>query len=105
MGTDPCGFPRNGIVSDPDSHGSIFGCCLKSVNHEHAASRSNGANRALRAMPRSGARIPHPAARVPRSSLTTNLLCPMLPEDVHRVLDAIGIGGDPHAEVTTAESR
>src|SRR6476660_1922911 len=33
-GTENCGLPRGGIVSFGDSHGSIFGCCLQSVNHE-----------------------------------------------------------------------
>ncbi len=41
-GTEYCGLPRNGVVSFGVSHGSIFGCCLKSVNHEQAVSSRTG---------------------------------------------------------------
>src|SRR5262245_42752148 len=39
-GTEPCGFARGGVLSLGVSHGSYFGCCLKSVNHEHPASET-----------------------------------------------------------------
>src|SRR4051794_33206435 len=81
IGTDICGLPRNGVVSFGVSHGSIFGCCLKSVNQEHAPSASSGS--------RASSRL----------ALTTHLRGTMLLQDVHRGFGLIGRGFDPHAEV------
>src|SRR6478735_8537665 len=69
IGTEFCGLPRNGVVSFTVSHGSIFGCCLKSVNHEQPVSRTGVTSLSTRV-----ARFPLPAPRFPRLSLTSNLL-------------------------------
>src|ERR1051325_4102231 len=45
IGTEPCGLPRIAIVSDVVSHGSILGCCLKSVNQEHPLTADTKADR------------------------------------------------------------
>src|SRR6478672_6719137 len=50
--TENCGLPRIGIVSLGDSHGSILGCCLKSVNQEQAPSTVTTESRASRCPPR-----------------------------------------------------
>ena len=92
IGTEFCGLPRNGIVSAGVSHGSILGCCLKSVNHEQAVEQKD----------RRRSAVAH--ARV-RLALTTNLLRSVLLQDVHRCVCSIGIGDDPHAEVAAAEAR
>src|SRR3982751_4410437 len=46
--TEFCGLPRKGIVSLDDSHGSILGCSLKSVNQEQAPTAVAAARAAYR---------------------------------------------------------
>src|SRR5688572_33194387 len=42
VGTDICGFPRDGVVlSFTCSHVQSDGCVLKSVNHSHPVSRKS----------------------------------------------------------------
>src|SRR5262245_25539604 len=85
VGTDICGLARGAIVSAGDSHGSIFGCCLKSVNQEQAPNSKTGSTRASLA-------------------LTSHLLGTVLSQNVHRRVGAVRIGGDPDAEVAAAEA-
>src|SRR6185369_3168983 len=79
-GTDICGLPRGGMLSAADSHGSIFGCCLKSVNHEHPASTGTTASITTRRAVR-----PTSDLRPSVLSLTANLLRPVLAHHVHRL--------------------
>src|SRR3954468_19971616 len=95
IGTDICGLPRNGVVSFGVSHGSILGCCLKSVNHEQPVSASDKRNIA---------HLPSPIAHLVLA-FTANLLSSMLLEQVHRLIHAIGIGHDPDTKVPAAEAR
>src|SRR4029079_15094921 len=107
VGTDACGLARGAIVSAGDSQGSIFGCCLKSVNQEQALSsrrRTPGPKPATRVRTRMS-RVPGLGSRVPKSTLTSHLLGPVLLENVHRRVGAVRIGDDPNAEVSTAEAR
>src|SRR6185437_1540696 len=97
VGTEPCGLPRKAIVSDEVSHGSILGCCLKSVNQLHAQIESSGATRAAR-------QIVRPMGRRMALSLTPHLRRTMLLEHAHRLIGAIGVGHDPDAELAAAES-
>jgi len=90
VGTDACGFARGGIVSAGDSHGSIFGCCLKSVNQLQALNSRTGSAREMRDT---------------RLALTSHLLGPVLLQNVHRRVGAVRIGHHPDAEVPTAEAR
>src|SRR5687768_1946760 len=76
IGTDPCGFPRGGMLSRRAvsvivaiSHGSIFGCRVKLVNQSQAP-RATGTR----------ARAPR---RAIRSAFTAHLHRPMLAE--HRL--------------------
>src|SRR3569623_1758647 len=71
VGTENCGLPRNAIVSDVDSHGSIFGCSLKSVNHEHAPSAKSG------------------SIAINRLALTANLLGSVLLEKLRGRVDTV----------------
>ena len=81
------------------SHGSIFGCCLKSVNHEHAGER-----RATRAT--SIAPTPRPRARDASSAHVAPPRAPCFLRIAHRaVATASGLGRDPDAEVAAAEAR
>src|SRR3569833_4550469 len=86
IGTDIWGLPRNGIVSAGVSQGSIFGCCLKSVNQEHAPSASSGSS-AMR-----------------RLALTTHLLGSVLPKNVHGGVGLVGRSLHPHAEVAARKA-
>src|SRR6185312_7161458 len=98
VGTDACGLPRKAMVSDAVSHGSIFGCCLKSVNQLHAQIESSGATRAVR-------QIVRPVGRRITLSLTPHLRRTMLLEHSHRLVGAIRIGHHPDAELSAAEPR
>src|SRR4051812_34339303 len=91
VGTDICGLPRNGVVSFGVSHGSILGCCLKSVNQLHAASSSTGMRTARRLSD------PSRTLRVRSGILpfTANLLGSVLLEDVLHGFGARRIGLDP----------
>src|SRR3954470_2740395 len=92
-GTEPCGFPRGAVFVSGVSHGSIFGCSLKSVNHEQPVRTSTSIVPIAR------------CARDDMSALTTHLLRTMLLEKLHGFVSALGGGLDPDAEVTAAESR
>src|SRR5512143_1799420 len=95
IGTEPWGLPRNAIVSAAVSHGSILGCCLKSVNHEQLARNVVASTTRPRA--------PRAARRA--LTLTSHLLGTVLLEHGHGVVGAIGIGHHPDAEVRAAEAR
>src|SRR3954471_5731514 len=100
IGTDICGLPRNGVESFGVSHGSIFGCCLKSVNHEHAPSARSGRSATTRRS------IDAPLLRPGWwLALTTNLLGTVLLQHVHHLVDLVGGGFHPHAEVAAREAR
>src|SRR5690349_21830860 len=81
VGTDDCGFARNGIVS-ADSQGSILGCCLKSVNQlqaprsitgnvRHATRDTRHATRELNILSRVADRVSRVASS---STFTADLL-------------------------------
>src|SRR5205085_3885708 len=86
------------------SHGSILGCCLKSVNQEQPAVVSTIAVRTEVQIPRRCA---------PRDDIRTSrclTLTPHLPRTVpaqhlHALIAAVGRGVDPHAEIASAEAR
>src|SRR5215218_10166356 len=92
MGTENWGLPRIGIESFGDSHGSTFGCSLKSVNQEHAVSAIVSAS------------APPRRSRIARSALIANLHRPVLAQHVGCLAGPIGARGHPDAEVTVAES-
>src|SRR5215216_4466106 len=79
VGTDPCGLARGGTVSDGESHGSNFGCVLKSVNQEQPVI-ATVATTAIRPRPTPDTRRPT------KSALTSYLPRPVLHHDrLHRI--------------------
>src|SRR5689334_24045112 len=98
MGTELCGLPRGGTVSAMLSHGSILGCCLKSVNQEQPVIRQ-----------RTDVQI-HSFTRddisAPRSlALTAHLPRTVATQQFHRLVGAIGGRPYPNAVVAGAEAR
>src|SRR5438045_3064523 len=110
------------MLSATLSQGSILGCCLKSVNHEHpTAERRTPASTevqiprfarddirasrsALRA-PRSALNAQRSALNAPRLPLTPHLPCPMAAKQIHCLVGAVGGGLDPHPVIAGAEAR
>src|SRR3954470_12280973 len=89
-GTEPCGFPRGDVSVSGVSHGSIFGCSLKSVNQEQPVRLTTSRVQ----IPRF-ARDDKPArddrrARDNRLALTTHLLGTVLLEELHGFVGALG---------------
>src|SRR5829696_10236791 len=80
-----------GIESFGASHGSYFGCTLKSVNQEHAVSATVSAS------------APARRARDLRSALTPHLHRAVAAQHVGRLAGAVGARRDPHAVVAMAE--
>src|SRR5204863_9190379 len=102
------------MLSATLSQGSILGCCLKSVNHEHpTADRRTPpstevqiprfARDDIRAS-RSALRAPRSALNAPRLPLTPHLPCPMAAQQIHCFVGAVGGGLDPHPVVAGAEA-
>src|SRR5437867_370433 len=115
-GTELCGLPRGGTVSAMLSQGSIFGCCLKSVNQEQppiarmrTARRVVGdwwlvagrkATRCRRVLPATNHQPP-----ISQLALTPHLPRTVAAQHVHRLVGAIGGRLDPDAVVPGAETR
>src|SRR3954463_16165708 len=85
------------MVSFGVSHGSIFGCCLKSVNHEQPVSAAVSRSAPSRRVARSPSR--------PVLALTPHLRRPVLLQDVLGLVSLIGARFDPHAEMAAREPR
>src|SRR5688572_1202167 len=92
MGTQLCGLPRTGLEPFGASHGSNFGCDLKSVNQEHAVRATVSASAADR------------RSRIVRSALIAHLHRSVLAQDVGGLGGAIGSSGHPDAVVAVTES-
>src|SRR5262249_3212774 len=118
------------MVSEVVSHGSILGCCLKSVNHEQPASRMSGkrkagrgkravrvaraanVSRALRGpwfrrspFPETPSPLfPLPPSLFPQLALTADLLGSILLEDALDHVDLVGLRVDEHPVMAAAES-
>ena len=102
--TDDCGLPRNGIVSDGVSHGSIFGCCLKSVNQEHEHNMSGASNAIAFRLAVSASPLTVRVSRCPyRSRRTSSAPCFLrMPSTM---LTSSGSVVHEHAVVAAAEAR
>src|SRR5205809_601217 len=111
------------MLSATLSQGSILGCCLKSVNHEHPTAErrtppstevqiprfarddiraSRSALRAPRSAlnaQRSALNAQRSALNAPRLPLTPHLPCPMAAQQIHCFVGAVGGGLDPHPVV------
>src|SRR5688572_989885 len=75
VGTDICGFPRDGVVlSFTCSQVQSDGWVLKSVNHSHPVSRKSGTPRTI----------------VRALALTPHLHCPVLAQQGLRCPDLLG---------------
>src|SRR5438270_11476825 len=87
------------------SQGSIFGCCLKSVNQEQLVSTRTAEQQIPRgACPRAKRRARDDDGQV-SLALTAYLPRPVTTENIHRLVRAIRGGFDPHPEVAAAEAR
>src|SRR4051812_31873490 len=102
--TEPCGFPRGGVESFGVSHGSIFGCSLKSVNHEQPQSATSTnpcrwRRFALRSISFAES-TPSAKREGPLTlALTAHLLSSMLLEQLDRFIGLLRGRLDPHAEI------
>src|SRR4051812_31624298 len=77
--TEFCGLPRIGTVSPAVSHGSIFGCSLKSVNQEQAPRLATSEKSAT-------------ARAARRLAFIADLQRPVLAQHLGRFLRAVGAG-------------
>src|SRR5215467_10159199 len=92
------------MVSEIVSHGSILGCCLKSVNHEQAHNATGAMKVTARRSSRPAFRRSSLTARRSLLTLTSDLLGSILLEDALDHVDLIGLRVDEHAEVCAAEA-